>query len=347
MQHITKLQPWLEAKSRRVVIIPHQRPDADALGSGLGLYHWLIQNDHTVNLVSPTEFPAFLNWMPGSQEIVIFPKDEKRGKRLISEADLIVCVDFSGLKRIEPLDEWITKNSGAKTVVIDHHLGKEDFADFELWDVKAAATAELIYDMMHLFGQSDQLNPQIAALLYAGIMTDTGSFKHSNTTPKVHRLVADLMERGLDINRIHRNIFDSNTENRTRFLGYALSQRLEVRRDFHVAFFPISQHDLEKYNSQNGDTEGLVNYALGLEGICLAAAFIERNGEIRISLRSVGDFSVSEMASSHFNGGGHKNASGGRFRDKTLTQAVKHFEDLLPQYKSALQQTAAAETASF
>lgn len=338
MQQLIQIQPWLNAQARNIVIIPHQRPDADALGSGLALFHWFQAEGHRATVVSPTPFPAFLNWMSGSEAVIVYSEREKAARKALQSAELIVCVDFSGLSRIEPLDKLIReRRAELKIALIDHHRGKEDFADYECWDIKAAATAELVFDFIREAGAGEQMTATIASLLYAGVMTDTGSFKHSNTTPKVHRLVADLMECGADHGRIQRAIFDNNTENRTRFLGYALSQRLTVLPEYHAAYFAISESDLKRFSSQNGDTEGLVNYALSIQGICLAATFIERDGEIRISLRSVGEFSVADMAEAHFNGGGHQNASGGRFRDRKLTEAVDHFVNLLPRYQSALE----------
>lgn len=343
MQNITELQSWLEAASRQIVIIPHQRPDADALGAGLALCHWLSGQGHQPTLISPTEFPAFLNWMLGDQDVLIFPKAPKKAAARMKAAELFFCVDFSALHRMEPLDALVKKRPEVPIAMIDHHRGKEDFAHYELWDIQAAATAELVYDFLEMLEQSDQITPAMAALLYAGIMTDTGSFKHSNTTPKVHRMVASLMEKGADAGRVHRAIFDNNTENRTRFLGHALLERLVVLPEFHAAYFTIREEDLQRFSSQNGDTEGLVNYALALEGICLAGAFIEREGEIRISLRSVGDFSVADMAREHFNGGGHQNAAGGRFKATPLQQVTARFEGLLPAYQEALIETHQAE----
>ncbi|MGF1534019.1 MAG: bifunctional oligoribonuclease/PAP phosphatase NrnA [Bernardetiaceae bacterium] len=339
MKHLIQLMPWLEETARRVVIIPHQQPDADAFGSGLALWHWLRAKGHTVAVVSPTDFPRFLEWMPGCSQILSFPKQPEAVKTAFAEAELFVCVDFSARNRMKPLHKVLDQYPDTPIALIDHHRGKEDFADYEFWDIEAAATAQLVYDFLGMVEQQAYITPEIASLLYAGILTDTGSFKHGNTTPHVHRVVADLMERGADAGHIHRLIFDNGREQRLRFLGYALWQKLTVLPQYHTAFFAISADDLKKFSSQNGDTEGLVNYALSIEGIYLAATFIEKDdNEIKISLRSVGDFSVADMATQHFEGGGHKNAAGGERKGASLQQVVDQFTQLLPGCEAALEQ---------
>ena len=229
----------------------------------------------------------------------------------------------------------IIQRSSAVKVLIDHHLDPDDFADFICWDVKAAATAELIFklfdelDLIHLVDQ------EIGEALYAGIMTDTGSFKHSNTTKSVHMITARLIELGVDTSKVARLIYDDNSLNRLRFLGFALSQRLKLLKKYNTAYFTITAADLERFHSQTGDTEGLVNYALSLRGVVFAAIIIDRTELVKLSFRSVGDFAVNDLANQYFEGGGHKNAAGGK-SNLTLDETIAKFEALLPQYKEQL-----------
>jgi phosphoesterase RecJ-like protein len=257
--------------------------------------------------------------------------------QLIDAADIIFCLDFSSLHRINELGEKV-RISNAKKVLIDHHLNPEDFADFEIWRVSAAATAELVYELIISLEERHLIDSDIAEALYAGIMTDTGSFQHSNTTQNVHKITASLMELGADTNKVARLIYDSNSLSRLRFMGFALSERLEVLEEFNVALFAISQEDLSNYHSKTGDTEGLVNYALSIKGVVLAALIIDRGELIKLSLRSIGDFPANELAHKYFNGGGHKNAAGGR-STLSLEETVKKFKGLLPAYKSKLTTT--------
>ena len=335
MQPIKGLKPTLE-QPKKIAIIPHRRPDADALGSCLAMYGYLKQYGHDVKVISPDEYPDFLKWMDGNEEVWIYEDEHKKQvESFLNKADLIFCLDFSSLDRIEALEKPVRKAEKATKVLIDHHPGKEDFADFELYEPSASATAELIFEFLNRMGDLDKLTIPMAECIYAGIMTDTGSFKYSSTSSKVHRIIADLIDVGVTPEKIHRLIYDTNTENRIKLLGFALDQRLTVLRGFNTAYMAISMADLKKFQSKNGDTEGLVNYALSIEGIKLAALFIDRGDSISMSFRSVGDFSVSEFASAHFNGGGHKNASGGKMTE-SLEKVVDFFVSLLPFYKDKL-----------
>jgi phosphoesterase RecJ-like protein len=273
--------------------------------------------------------------MKGNDEVLIYEKSKKHSiNQLIDAADIIFCLDFSSLPRINELGERVGQSEAIK-VLVDHHLDPEDFASYKFWSVEAAATAELIYELIISMGDADLIDQHIAESLYAGIMTDTGSFQHSNTTQNVHRITASLIEHGADTHKVARSIYDSNTLDRLRFIGFSLSQRLEVLEEFNVALFAISKEDLIRFNSKTGDTEGLVNYALSIQGIVLAALIIDHGGLIKISFRSVGDFPANELAQRYFNGGGHKNAAGGRSK-LSLEETVNKFKNLLPSYKSKL-----------
>lgn len=326
----------LLSESRKIVITTHANPDADALGSSLGLYHFLHNRGHDVTVITPTEYPEFLHWMQGN-ETVLVDNDENHSKseQLIANADLICCLDFSGLNRIKKLGEPIAK-SAAKTLLVDHHLNPEFSADFELWDTKSPATAELIYDLILLLDGKEEITQPIAEALYAGIMTDTGSFRHGSTTAKVHRTVAELMDKGADVNKISRLIYDTNSLNRLRFIGYALMEKLVVNNEHRVAYFVINAEEHERFHLKSGDTEGLVNYALSIKGIVVAAIIMEKNGEVKLSFRSVGTHAVNDFAAEHFNGGGHKNAAGG-ISDLNLFNTLEKFKALIPQLSANTQ----------
>lgn len=334
MQQLDNFKELLSSP-KKIAITTHQKPDADALGSSLALAGYLKKKNHQVHVITPTDYPKFLNWMQGNQDVIVFNDgQEKRSAQIMEEADIICCLDFSILSRINELGEIVRKASAYK-VLIDHHLAPEHFAHFELWDVNAAATAQLVYELICDLGDRDYIDTYIGECIYAGIMTDTASFRHSNTTKRVHMISADLIEIGVDTNRIQRLVYDTNTEIKLRFLGFALSEKMVVLPEFHTVYFAISADELKRFNSQTGDTEGLVNYGLSIEGIVLSAVIIDRTEIIRMSFRSVGDFSVNDFARKHFDGGGHKNAAGGN-SNLSLEETVQKFVSLLPLYKDGL-----------
>jgi len=259
---------------------------------------------------------------------------------LVNRAELLFCLDFNCLGRINELGEYVRRAPGTK-VLIDHHQRPEDFADVSFSDPKAAATAELIFEIIRALGDQDLIDQGMGEALYAGIMTDTGSFRHPSTSRNVHLIIAELLNANIDLASVHRRIYDSHSEIRLRFLGYILKDKLVVLREFNTAYIAVTKEELREYESKTGDTEGLVNYALSIEGIVLAAVFIDRSSAVKISFRSVGDFSVSDFSRNHFEGGGHHNASGG-VSNVSLDATVERFVSLLPQYQAQLLGTPAA-----
>ncbi|NME71502.1 DHH family phosphoesterase [Flammeovirga aprica] len=334
MHNFSTLKEFLE-EPRKVVIIPHTKPDADAIGSALGLSWYLRKDEHITTVLSPNAYPSFLHWMPGHEEVVVYDKEKPEiSETIIDEADLIVCVDFSSLNRIEELGPMVRNYISKKTIVmIDHHRGKEEFADYELWDIDAAAATQLIYEFIDLDEGTQKIDQRIAACLYAGLITDTGSFKFPSVSSRTLRIAASLKDTGLDTARIYNLIYDNNTETRLRFLGYALGENLTFWPELNTGFFTVSQDDRERFNLQSGDTEGLVNYALSVNGIKIAALFKEKDERdgIKVSFRSIGDFSVADLSAEHFNGGGHKNAAGGRIDGITIDEAVAKFKKVLQE----------------
>ncbi|WP_224999384.1 bifunctional oligoribonuclease/PAP phosphatase NrnA [Cesiribacter sp. SM1] len=332
------LNAFREALSlpRRVVITTHHKPDADALGSSLGLAGYLKKKGHHVSVISPTDYPAFLAWMKGNDEVIIFNEgNEARSAQLVADAELIFCLDFSSLARINELGELV-RQSPAEKVLIDHHLEPEDFAKYSFWTTEAASTAELVFQLILDLGDKDLIDAEIAEALYSGIMTDTGSFKHPSTTARTHEIVADLIRAGANVHKVSKLVYDTNSLERLRFLGFALSEKLQVLTEYNTAYMAISAEELQQYQSKTGDTEGLVNYALSVQGVVMAALIVERQEAIKISFRSIGEFSVNAFARNHFEGGGHKNAAGG-VSYQSLEETVNKFVSLLPQYKDQLQ----------
>ncbi|MFD2968315.1 DHH family phosphoesterase [Sphingobacterium bambusae] len=325
----------LLSEPKNIVITTHHKPDGDALGSSLGLYHWLKAKGHHVEIVLSSDFPTFLDWMPGREEVIIYPTAKEQSEHLLANADIIFCLDYSAISRTNILEPLIRAASGQKWM-IDHHLDPEDFASLSYWDSNAAATAQLIYTFIcSVNGDREGMSPEIATCLYAGIMTDTGSFRFRSTTAAVHQIIASLIDAGAKNWEIHEQVYNSSTENRLKFLGYCLLNCLEVIPEYNTAVFSVSKEDLQKFDVTTGDTEGLVNYALSVKGIRLAALFIDRTELIKLSLRSIGDIPCNEICKKYFNGGGHLNASGGSSSDE-LSQVVNKFKSILPAYKEIL-----------
>lgn len=334
MQNIDAFKQLLSSP-QRIVLTVHLNPDADALGSALGLAAVLLKKNHKVTVISPNAYPDFLKWMSGNNDVVVFDKDKEVGEKLVDEADVIFSMDYSSLKRVGDIGPLIEK-SKAKKVIIDHHIEPEEYADFMKWSTQAGATAELVFDLLGELEWSSLINKDSGESLYAGLMTDTGGFRHPNTTQHIHEIVAKLIGIGVDTSKVSKLIYDNNTVNRIKLLGFALSQRLTVLPEFNVAYIGLSKKDLADHNAQKGDTEGLVNYALSIKGIVMAAIFTEKDDMVKMSFRSIGAFSVNDFARKNFDGGGHMNAAGGVSKDMKLNEVIEKFVKLLPSYKEEL-----------
>lgn len=325
------------AQPTKIVITTHHKPDGDAMGSSLGLYNYFIQKGHHVKVVSPTDYPHFLHWLPNNPEVIIYTEKEVESKKLVADAELIFCLDFNALSRINEMGEEVRKSNALK-IMIDHHLEPEGFDDFRHWNINACSTAELIYDfIVNLLEDESLITKDVATCLYTGIMTDSGSFRFPNVTSNLHRIVADLIDAGAQNWKIHQQVYDNATEGRLKFLGYCLSNKLEVFREFNTALITVSEADIQKFDIQTGETEGVVNYALSINGIKLAAFIVERKDKVKLSLRSIGDFPANEICKKYFNGGGHRNAAGGQ-SDDSFTTVIEKFKSILPEYKTLLLQ---------
>ncbi|RDC65259.1 DHH family phosphoesterase [Adhaeribacter pallidiroseus] len=335
MQQITALKDLLQ-EPKEILITTHHKPDADALGSSLGLAGYLKKKGHVVTVVTPSDYPDFLNWMNGNNDVITYDTatNDELVKKLINQAEVIFCLDFSSLSRINEMGPYVQEASATK-VLVDHHLDPEDFAQLIFSDTRAAATAEIVFELIRDLGDQALIDVHIGECLYAGIMTDTGSFRHPSTSRNVHLIIAELLQVGVNTSNIHRLIYDSHTETRLRFLGYVLKDKLTVLREFRTAYIAITAEELKKYDSKTGDTEGLVNFALSIEGVVFAALIIDRVNAVKMSFRSVGNFSVNDFARKHFQGGGHRNAAGG-IAFEPLAATLSRFLQILPEYQDQL-----------
>ncbi len=326
----------LFGKPARILVTAHTNPDGDAIGSGLALCFYLRKKGHEVALMVPDVFPEFLAWMPGADDILVFSRDKERCLEKITEAEIIIAADFNQLDRLGPASEPVVK-SQATRVLIDHHLFPSDEFHYKISVTKTSSTSELVYTFMESSGDLALLDKEIAECIYTGIITDTGSLSYACNYVNTYLVVAELFRCGIDGERLHRLIYDTYSEQRLRLLGFSISDQLVVMPEYHTAYIHLSKKDLEKFDYQIGDTEGIVNYALSIKGINLAALFMERDGIVKASFRSKGDFSVSELARQCFNGGGHRNAAGANCYDP-LEHTIEKFKGLLPRYQQQLKQ---------
>lgn len=336
MQTIEQFYPFLN-QPFKAVITAHQKPDGDAMGSTLGLYHFLKQLGHDVTVISPTNWAQFLDWMPGVDQVIDFEANKNEASEIVAAADYVFCLDFNILHRTKHL-EPVIRDAKALKILIDHHQQPDtpSFA-YGISDVKMSSTCEMVYDFIVQSGHSNLINLDIATCLYTGLMTDTGSFRFPSTTASVHKIVAHLKELGLQHAKIHENIYDNSTEGRLKFMGNAFLNRMTVLPEFKTAIMAIPKTDIYKFDLKTGDTEGLVNYLLSIEGIKFAAIVIDREEERKWSFRSKGNFDVNIFARTHFEGGGHANAAGGR-SSKSVDETLNDFKTIIENYKSQLTQ---------
>jgi len=325
----------LLASPKNIVIVPHKNPDGDAMGSTVGLYHFLKQYNHNATVISPNDYPNFLKWIPGNNQVLIHDYQTETCNNLIEKADVIFTLDFNALHRTGNMETVLEKSKAIK-ILIDHHQSPDNYAQYIYSDVSMSSTCQMVYQFIHLLGDTHLIDSNIASCLYLGIMTDTGSFRFPCTTSNTHIIVADLIEKGANSAYIHNQVYDTNSYERLQLLGCALNN-LKVIPELRTAYITLTQDELNKYNFKKGDTEGVVNYGLSLENIIFAAIFIEdkQEGIIKISLRSKGNFSVNDFSRAHFNGGGHINAAGGR-SDLSLNDTINKFIAILPDYSNAL-----------
>jgi phosphoesterase RecJ-like protein len=310
--NIERLKQLLQTP-KKTVIVSHRNPDGDALGSSLAWRFFLQKLGHTVNFISPTDYTENLKWIQGIDGILVYENSagKKNCETLISEAELIFCLDFNAITRLENLGTLIAQSAAYK-VMIDHHQQPEKFADLEFCDTKYCATSEIVYDIIADMGQTELVDQRIAECLYVGLVSDNGFFQFSNTTPNAHLVAAALVEKGASPEYVSEKINNVFRETRLRFFGYCLNEKLKLVNNNQVAYMMLSQAEIKKFNLQSGDSEGLVNYPFKIEGVKMSAYFSEEPNRIKISFRSRGDIDVNTFARNNFEGGGHFNAAGGK-----------------------------------
>lgn len=318
----------------RILITTHTNPDGDAIGSSLALYAYLQKTGHTVSVMIPDPYPGFLAWLPLADTIHVYSEDPLTCEEKISAAEIIIAADYNNFIRLNGIGDKVLISSALK-ILIDHHLNPANHFDLKISISKVSSTSELVYDFIVANGDAALLDKSMAEALYVGIVTDTGSFSYSCNYVKTYLAVAELYRLGIDGEHIHRLVYDTYSENRLRLLGLSVSDNLTVLHEYHTAFITLSKADLERFDYQIGDTEGVVNYALSIKAINLAALFMERDGIVKVSFRSKGSFSVDKLARDHFDGGGHRNASGANCKT-TLTETVRKFQEILPSYQADL-----------
>ena len=334
MKPISEIFPLL-SEPKKIAITFHQKPDADAMGSGLGLYNFLIQFGHSVTVISPTNWAGFLSWMPGAKRGLDFEMQNEKALKALKEAEWLFCLDFNVLSRTRNMEPVIADLKCIK-ILIDHHQQPQtEVFDYGISDTQKSSTAEMVFDFIINSGHAEKLNIEVSECLYAGVMTDTGSFRFNSTSADVHRMVAKLKQTGFNHSQVHENLFDNFMESRFRFFGNTLLHRMEIFYEYNTALIAIPQRDLIKYNVKTGDTEGLVNFPLSIKGIKLAAVIIDRGDERKSSFRSKGGFDVNTFARKYFNGGGHFNAAGGR-NTEPLDVVVEKFKKALKENKEQL-----------
>ena len=331
-QDSKSLQALLD-KRPIITIIPHTSPDGDAIGSTLGLYHFLKNQGHDVQVIAPTDFPDFLKWMPEADRILIYPDQESRAEQRIADSSLIFTLDFNNLLRAKPLTPFLQK-ALATFVMIDHHQQPDTYATITYSDEKASSACELIYNTIVSLGSQEAINKTIATCLYTGIMTDTGGFRFSMTSPQTHRVAAVLLEKGANCAQIASDVLDSYSIDRLQLLGTVLDG-LTYLKEYRTAYMSVSSKILKQFNFRKGDTEGFVNYGLRIKEAELAIIFIENEEDnlIKISFRSKTTLDVNLLARTYFNGGGHINAAGGSM-SISLEDTIAYFLEVLPKFLS-------------
>ncbi|MFV5698072.1 DHH family phosphoesterase [Flavobacterium sp. ZT3R17] len=327
IQDIQAIQLLLSTP-KKIAIIPHRGPDGDAMGSTLGLYHFLLKNNHHPVVISPNEFPDFLAWMPGSETVKIYEKDKENCTKILEDAEVIFTLDFNALHRTGEM-ETVLATLKAPFIMIDHHQKPDDYATFTYSDTSFGSTCEMLYNFICFLGKKEDIDKPIGTCIYTGILTDSGSFRFPKTTGDTHRIVAELIDLGVENTEIPTLLFDNSSYGRLQLLGRAL-QNMKVITEHKTAYTTLTQDELNSFDYVKGDTEGIVNYGLSIKGILFTAIFIENKEEkiIKISFRSQGDFDVNQFARDHFHGGGHRNAAGGK-SEVSMQETIKKFENLV------------------
>ena len=333
--NIDHVEKWFE-KADKLVIVSHVSPDGDAIGSSLGLYHFLLSQDKTVHVIVPNAFPDFLKWMPGAKDIIQYNRYKEFADKLINEADVLCVLDLNALSRLDDMQD-VVRNSPARKLLVDHHLYPEDFARITISHPHISSTSELVFRLICQLGNFSDISKEGAECIYTGMMTDTGAFTYNSNDREIYLIIGELLSKGIDKDEIYRNVYNNNSESRLRLQGYVLCDKMQIFPEFRAALITLSREEQKSFHYVKGDTEGLVNIPLSIKDVCFSV-FLREDTEkdmIKISLRSVGTFPCNQVATEFFNGGGHLNASGGEYYG-TLEEAVELYKQALVKYEDLL-----------
>ena len=333
--NVDHVEKWFE-RADKIVIVSHVSPDGDAIGSSLGLWHFLNSQDKTVHVIVPNAFPDFLKWMPGAKEVIQYNRYKEFADKLIMEADVICCLDFNVLSRIDEMEEIVRVSPGRK-MMVDHHLYPGDFARIVISHPQISSTSELVFRLICQLGNFSDITKEAAECIYTGMMTDTGGFTYNSNDREIYLIIGELLSKGIDKDEIYRNVFNTHSEGRLRLMGYVLYEKMQVFPLFNSALITLSREEQQKFQYKKGDTEGFVNMPMSMKDICFSV-FLREDTEkdmIKVSLRSVGTFPCNQVAAEFFNGGGHLNASGGEFYGP-MEEAVALFKQALVKYEDLL-----------
>lgn len=332
-KYIKELSQFL-TDSRNITLICHTNPDGDAIGSVLAMHHYLSDRGKSCKIVSPSALPDFLSWMDGASEICIYEEDREASLESLKWADLILLQDFNSLSRLGSLQDEL-KNIETNMILLDHHPGPDVPADLIISEPLFSSTSELVFDLVSHIEGRDYLESKFIEAVYVGMMTDTGNFSFGSYDGDTMRIVGSMLESGLPKDFISDRVYDNFSADRMRLKGFALAERMMVIEELNTAYIYLTRSDLERFNHSVGDTEGFVNMPLSIRGIKMSVLFIEKNDHVKLSLRSKGEFSVNELSRQYFNGGGHKNAAGGRL-DMTMERSLEFFESVIQELKDSL-----------
>ncbi len=334
--NIDHVEKWF-VRAEKVVIVTHVSPDGDAVGSSLGLSHFLYSQGKRVHVIVPNAFPDFLRWMPGAKDIIRYDKYAEFANKLIEEADVICCLDFNALSRIDQMADAVAK-SPARKLMIDHHPDPEAFCQITISHPEISSTSELVFRLICRLGNFEDIAKEIAECIYTGMMTDTGGFTYNSNSQETYFIISELLSKGIDKDEIYRKVYNTYSEGRLRLMGYVLYEKMQVFPPFHAALICLTKEEQKRFSYAKGDTEGFVNIPLSIKGIIFSDFFREDTEKelIKISLRSTGTFPCNRVATEYFNGGGHLNASGGEFYG-TMEEAVELYKQALVTYENLLQ----------
>lgn len=332
---VDHVEKWFE-RAEKIVIVSHVSPDGDAIGSSLGLYHFLTSQEKTVNVIVPNAFPEFLHWMPGAKEVIVYDKYKEYADKLINEADVLCCLDFNVLSRIDNMEE-VVRNTSARKMMVDHHLYPGDFCRITISHPEISSTSELVFRLICQLGNFSDITKEGAECIYTGMMTDTGGFTYNSNDREIYYIISELLSKGIDKDEIYRKVFNTHSEGRLRLMGYVLYDKMQVFPEFNSALIWLDASEQKRFQYKKGDTEGFVNIPLSIKDVRFSV-FLREDTEkkmIKVSLRSVGTFPCNKVAAEFFNGGGHLNASGGEFYGP-MEDAINLFKQALVKYQDLL-----------